>query len=368
MTMALVYDWLVDRGGGEKTLEAIAEMYRCPLYTLVHDSQKWAGTLLGNLKIETSFLQRLPFVKRRYRYYVPFFPLAIEQFNLNQYDVVLSVSHAVAKGVLTHSQQLHLCYCFTPMRYAWDLTHQYLAGLKGIRKGIEKATWHYLRQWDIASLNRVDYFAANSQYVARRIRKIYGRMAEVIYPPVDTALIPCVQKKESFFVTVSRMVPYKKIDLIVEAFACLPDQTLIVIGDGPEYTKIKKKAGMNVHLLGYQPDEVVRDYLGRAKGFVFAAEEDFGIIPVEAQAAGTPVVAFGRGGALETIIDQQTGLFFSEQTVKSLVGAISLFLKKSWDPVVIHQHAAQFSKERFQRELKQFVENKISESHYLSRG
>lgn len=370
MKTALVYDWLVTVGGGEKTLDAIAQLYPSPIYTLVYDPSRFGGTSLGQSDVHASFLQKLPFAKKGYRYYLPFFPLAVEQFDLSGYDVVISTSHAVAKGALTHAGQLHICYCFTPMRYAWDLTHRYLAGVSGVQKIIAKCSLHYLRNWDIASLNRVDHFAAISQYIARRIEKVYGRKAVVIYPPVDTHSIELREQKENFFVTASRMVPYKNIDLIVEAFSHMPGERLIVIGEGPEMPKIKKKAGKNVEILGYQSDSVVRDYLGRAKGFLFAAEEDFGIVVVEAQAAGTPVIALGKGAALETVIDSKTGLFFKEPKIEHLVDAVRQFAKKEFNPILIREHANRFSKERFQREFKQFVNHNIEafhENHHFGR-
>ena len=244
MKMAHVYDWLTTLGGGERVLSALVEAFPAPIYTLVHDPKAVPPACVFNQKIHTSFLQKCPFSKRLYRHYLPLFPLAIEQFDLREYDVVLSTSHAVAKGALTHSEQLHLCYCFTPMRYAWDLTHSYLAGLSKLQKLPAQMALHYLRLWDSASVSRVDGFIAISHYIARRIEKNYGRKAEVIYPPVDTHLIPFREKKDSFYLTVSRMVPYKKIDLIVEAFSHLPDKRLVVIGDGPEMKKIRAKAGL----------------------------------------------------------------------------------------------------------------------------
>lgn len=367
METALICDWLTAVGGGERTFSAIAEMYPAPIYTLVHNPKSCLElNLPQGASLHTSFLQKLPFAKKLYRYYLPLFPFAIEQFDLSTYDVILSISHAVAKGALTTSRQLHLCYCFTPMRYAWDLTHQYLSSFPNIQRGVLRAVFHYLRQWDVHSLNRVDHFAANSHYVAKRIKKIYRREATVIYPPVDTEKMPYQEKKENYFVTVSRLVPYKKVDLLVEAFSHLPDQTLMVIGEGPEKKRLEKKAGHNVRFLGYQSDEMVRKYLSHAKGFLFAAEEDFGIVPVEAQAAGTPVIALGKGGALETVIDEVTGLFFPEPTVDHVIHAIRAFLTKEFDPLRIHRHAAQFSKQQFKKSFKDFVEGKKNESHHLS--
>ncbi len=363
MKCALVYDWLVTRGGGEKTLSVIEELYPAPIHTLVHDPK---GLPLEGRTIHTSFLQSMPFAKRLYRYYLPLFPFAIEQFDLSGYDLILSTSHAVAKGVLTHAQQLHLCYCLTPMRYAWDLTHRYLEGIGKWQKRFAKPALHYLRNWDIASLNRVDHFAAISQYIAQRIKKVYGKEATVIYPPVETDRIPFSSIKEDYYLTISRMVPYKKIDLIVEAFSHLPEKKLLVVGDGPEMGKIKAKAGKNVELLGWQSDQRIGELLAKAKGFLFAAEEDFGIVVVEAQAAGTPVIAFGKGAALETVIPGKTGLFFPEQTSASLIQTLRQFESREFDPEQIRHQAQRFNRERFKIEFKQFVETKLEEFHEIS--
>ncbi len=358
MKTALVYDWLVTMGGGEKTLSAIEELYPSPIHTLVHDPKQLMGTPFENKEIHTSFLQKFPFAKSHYRNYLPFFPLAIEQFDLSGYDLVISTSHAVSKGVLTHCDQLHLCYCLTPMRYAWDLTHRYLEGVSGIRKKIAKAALHYLRNWDIATLKRVDHFASISHYIASRIKKVYGRDSEVIYPPVDVEAIPFCSAKENYYLAVSRMVPYKRIDLIVEAFAHLPDQRLVVIGDGPEMKKVKSLSKNNVEILGWQPDAKIRELMSKAKGFLFAAEEDFGIVVVEAQAAGTPIIAFGKGAVLETVVPNKTGLFYPKQEVSSLIAAIQAFEKETFDPYEIRKSAERFSKQRFMNEFKQFVTKK----------
>ncbi|MGC1878460.1 MAG: glycosyltransferase [Rhabdochlamydiaceae bacterium] len=360
---ALVYDWLVTIGGGEKTLEAIYENFPAPIYTLVHHQKAMGKTPFATAEIHPSFLQKIPFATSCYRYLLPFFPLAIEQFNLNDYDLILSTSHAVAKGVLTHPGQLHLCYCLTPMRYAWDLTHHYLQDLGPLQKTLARLALHRLRNWDIASLNRVDHFAAISNYIAKRIKKVYGREAEVIYPPVNVSEIPFQESKEEFYLTISRLVPYKKIDLIVEAFSQTPERRLIVIGDGPEMSKIKQKAGKNIEILGHQTDSVVHDHMKKAKGFIFAAEEDFGIVVVEAQAAGTPVIAFGRGGALETIIEGKTGLFFDAQTIPSLLKTLNGFDRMEFDPHSLRKNAQRFNKTRFQTEFHDFVTRKRKEFH-----
>ncbi len=363
MRSALVHDWLVGIGGGEKCLEAIYDLFPSPISTLVKDVEKIKGMNFASAEIETSFIQKLPFARTAYRNYLPLFSFAIEQFDLSQHDLIISLSHAVAKGVLTHSDQLHLCYCFTPMRYAWNLTNQYLAGLGALRKFCAGVALHKLRAWDVASAGRVDHFVAISQVVERRIRKVYGRSSTVIYPPVATHKFVLNPKKEEFYLTASRMVPYKKIDLIVEAFAQMPDKRLIVIGDGPEMQKVKSKATKNIEILGHQSDIVLRDYMAQAKAFVFAAEEDFGIIVVEAQASGTPVIAFGKGAALETVLDDKTGLFFPDQTVESLMVAVEDFEKRQdqFNAREIRAHAELFNEARFKRQFHAFVKAKVEE-------
>jgi glycosyltransferase involved in cell wall biosynthesis len=293
-------------------------------------------------------------------------PLAVEQLDVSAYDIVISNSHAVAKGVITRSDQLHLCYCHSPVRYAWDLYHQYLgeAGLRrGLRGAVAKLMLHYLRLWDLGTVNRIDHFMANSHYIARRIHKVYRRSATVVYPPVDTDGFTLQTKKEDFYLTASRMVPYKRIDLIVRAFAQMPDKQLIVIGDGPEVDKVRAAAGPNVTLLGFQTFAVLKDHLQRARAFVFAAEEDFGIIPVEAQACGTPVIAYGRGGSQETIIDKKTGLFFGEQTESSIIAAVKCFeqLESSFSPDIIRRQAEKFSIQAFRTAFLQVVEDACSQ-------
>jgi len=266
------------------------------------------------------------------------------------------------------------------MRYAWDLQNQYLKeanldrGLKGL---IVRAILHRIRTWDQATANRVDHFVANSQYIAKRIKEVYSRDSIVIYPPVDIEQFQIGNKKEDFFLTASRMVPYKKIDLIVDAFSKMPDKKLIVIGDGPDFEKVKEKAGKNVEFLGYQKDDVLKEYLQKARSFLFAAEEDFGILPVEAQACGTPVIAFGKGGVKETVIPVQnaivdsgqsadnapTGILFYEQSIKALIEAVKQFqsIEDKFEPYQIRKNAERFGKERFKKELKEFLDKKIRE-------
>ncbi|HYA88748.1 MAG TPA: glycosyltransferase family 4 protein [Nitrospirota bacterium] len=357
MKTAIVHDWLISYAGSERVLEQIIKLYPdADLFSLIDFLPEPERQFLQHRNIQTSFLQHFPFAKSKYRGYLPFMPLAIEQFDLSSYELVISSSHAVAKGVLTTSDQLHVCYCHTPIRYAWDLQRQYLieSGLdKGIKGKIAKLILHYIRLWDYSASRRVDHFIANSHNVAAKIKKHYGREASVIYPPVDIDKFQPISKKEDFFLTVSRMVPYKKIDLIVEAFSQTPDKRLVVIGDGPTLSKVKAKAKKNIEILGYQVTDVIRSYLQRARAFVFAADEDFGILPVEAQACGTPVIAYEKGGVLETIINGKTGIFFKEQTTASLINAVQEFERSEdcFDTNVIRQNAEKYGRDRFQKEF-----------------
>ena len=361
MKTAIVHDWLVTYGGAERVLE---QMLKCfpdaDLFSLYDFIPPGERDFILNKKVDTSVLQRLPFAKKKYRSYLPLMPLAIEQFDLSDYDLVISSNYAVAKGVITGPDQLHICMCYSPIRYAWDMMHQYLreSRLTGGPKGwFARYLLHRIRMWDYRTSNGVDEFIAISKYIARRIRKVYRREATVIYPPVDVDAFELCSEKENFYLTTSRMVPYKKIDLIVEAFSSMPDKSLVVIGDGPDFDKVKKKAGGNITLLGYQPFEVLKDHMQRARAFIFAAEEDFGIVPVEAQACGTPVIAYGKGGALETVIDGVTGLFFTEQTPEHLIDAVDRFEQRcgTFEPELIREHALQFSTENFIKQFKQFV-------------
>jgi glycosyltransferase involved in cell wall biosynthesis len=355
MRVALVHEWLVTYGGSERVVEEILECFpEADVFSLI-DFMEDRDFLKGKT-VKTSFVQKLPFAKRKYRAYLPFFPLAIEQFDLSGYDLIISSSHAVAKGVLVGPDQLHVSYVHSPIRYAWDLQHQYLneAGLtSGLRSLFARVALHYLRTWDVRTANGVDTFVVNSEFIGRRVSRVYRRDSTVVYPPVDTDEFQLRTQKESFYVTVSRMVPYKKIDLIVEAFSGMPERKLVVIGDGPDMEKVRAKAGANVIIMGHQSFSVLRDYLQRARAFVFAAEEDFGISIVEAQACGTPVITFGKGGACETVIDDThpmpTGVFFDEQTVESLQAAVARFEggAHKFKPENCRANAERFSKGAF---------------------
>jgi glycosyltransferase involved in cell wall biosynthesis len=371
MRVALVHDWLITYAGAERVLEQILAVYpEADLFTLVDFLPEEERHFIGGRQPRTSFIQHLPGARRHYRSYLPLMPLAVEQFDLSAYDLVISSSYAVAKGVLTGPRQLHLCVCYSPMRYAWDLQHQYLreSGLtRGLRSWLARYLLHRLRTWDVRTANGVDGFIAISRFIARRIWKTYRREAEVIYPPVDTTGYDLGSGKDGYFLTASRLVPYKRVDLVVEAFGMMPDRELVVIGDGPETPKIRAKAGPNVRLLGQQPFPVLRDHLQRARAFVFAAEEDFGIAPLEAQACGTPVIALSKGGALETIrgLDspEPTGVFFDEQTPASIVDAVERFEREAHRirAEECRDNARRFSVERFREEFRRYVEAQLSE-------
>lgn len=367
MKVAVVHDWLTEYAGSERVLEQILLVYpHADLYAVADFLPSAQRGFLGGRAVRTSAIQRLPLARRRFRQYLPLMPLAVEQFDLSGYDLVLSSSHAVAKGVLTGPDQLHVCYCHSPMRYAWDLQHEYLRDSRrqrGVASLVARAVLHYLRQWDARSANGVDEFVANSAFVARRIAKAYRRAATVIHPPVDTAAFtPGSTARADFYVTASRLVPYKRVDLIAAAFATMPSRRLVVIGDGPARARAQALAGPNVTFLGRQPHEVLRDHLRRARAFVFAAREDFGISPLEAQACGTPVIAFGAGGALETVrglgADGPTGVFFAEQSVPALRDAVEAFEARHAEfvPRAARANAERFAPERFRAELRAFVE------------
>ncbi len=372
MKVAVVCDWLVTYAGAEKVLEQILRIFpEADLFAVVDFIPEEKRDFILRKPVTTTFIQEMPKAKRKYRNYLPLMPIAIEQLDVSGYDLVLSSSHCVAKGILTGPNQVHISYVHSPVRYAWDLQHQYLreAGLtSGLKSKIARMILHYMRIWDVRTANGVDYFIANSHFIAKRIWKCYRRKAKVIYPPVDVEKFACHTQKEDFYLTASRMVPYKKMDLIVEAFSQMPEKELVVIGQGPDFEKIKKLVAPNVRMLGYQPDEVLKDYMQRAKAFVFAAEEDFGITPVEAQACGTPVIAFGRGGSSETVRgygekENPTGVFFGEQTVSSLTEAVARFeeVQERILPQNCRRHAETFSVEVFRENIEQYVKQVLEE-------
>ena len=357
MKIAVVHEWLDTYAGSERVLEEILTLYpQADVFVLVDYLSPNQRAFLDGHRITTSFIQHLPFARKHFRWYLPLMPFAIEQFDLSSYDLVISSSHAVAKGIIGRPHQPHISYVHSPMRYAWDLQNNYLVGGRW-RSLPPRALMHYLRMWDTRTANGVDHFVANSDFIAQRILKTYRRSAEVIHPPVDTHEFSSVTDKEDFYVTLSRLVPYKRVDVVIDAFARMPGRRLIVVGNGPDLAMLKGRAPANVTFAGHVSQEAKVRYLQQAKGFVFAGEEDFGIALVEAQACGTPVITFGRGGAVEIVVSGETGLLFDEQTPEALVAAIDRFEQmRSFDALHIRLNASRFGAARFRREFRALVD------------
>ena len=367
MRIALVHEWFTTYAGSEKVLEVmLSEFPEAEIFCLIDRLPPEHRERFAGRPVRTSFLQHVPFIEKFYRYCLALMPLAIEQLDLSSYDVIISNCHAVAKGVITGPDQLHICYCYTPMRYAWDLQFQYLRESdlqRGLLSLIARWQLHKIRTWDHRAAQNVDHFIACSAYIGRRIKKAYRREASVIYPNVAVGDFVIGGERGDFYFTSSRMVPYKKMHLIVEAFSKMPDRKLVVIGSGPQYKRCRALAGPNVLMLGYQPTAVLLSHMQRARAFIFAAEEDFGITPVEAQACGTPVLAYARGGAAETVIDGVTGLHFHEQTSAAIEQVVRRFetLEAGFDPDTIRAHSLKFSTDRFRREIRDYVDARWKE-------
>jgi glycosyltransferase involved in cell wall biosynthesis len=363
--MAVAYDWLQAWRGGETVLAAILRLYpAADLFAVVDFLPDALRPRIGGKRARTSFVQNVPGARRYFRFLLPLFPRAIESLDVSRYDIVISISHAVAKGVRTRKDQLHICYCNTPMRYAWDLRDQYLAA-GGLGRGWKGKLVHRmldrLREWDRRTSDRVTHFIANSQCVRERIARCYERDADVIYPPVDTEFYtpsPGAPRGDYYFAA-SHWVPYKRLDVIVEAFARLPDRKLVVAGTGPQTAAAMAAAPGNVQFEGEVTRERMRELMRGARAFVFAAVEDFGIVPVEAQACGTPVVAFGRGGARETVRaeteSQPTGVFFAEQAPAALANAVKRFEAARFDPADCRAQAERFDARHFDRAITSYV-------------
>ncbi|HWL67268.1 MAG TPA: glycosyltransferase [Geminicoccus sp.] len=355
LKVAIVHDWLHSLYGSERVVEQILACFpQAELFTLVDVMPKGARGLLEEVTVHTSFIQNLPFARRHFRHYLPLMPLAIEQFDLSRFDLVLSSSHAFAKGVLTTPHQLHLAYVHAPMRYAWEYQHQYLAeaGLdRGLRSWLLRWQLHRLRNWDFRTGAGPDRLIANSEFIRQRIRRIYRRDAAVIHPPVRLQDFAPAPRKGDHFIAISRFAPYKRTELICAAFAAMPDLKLKVIGEGAGRARVRPAP--NVELLGTLPRAEVARLLAEARALVFAAEEDFGITLVEAQAAGTPVIAYGRGGALDSIrpapLPDATGLFFTEQSEGAICQAVRRFLQEEsrFTQDALLRNAARFSEESF---------------------
>jgi glycosyltransferase involved in cell wall biosynthesis len=370
MRIAVVHEWFSTYAGSERVVEEILRLYpQADVFALVDFLTPDQRQFLMGRPVQVSFIQKLPFARSRFRWYLPLMPLAVEQLDLSAYDLVISSSHAVAKGVLTTPDQLHISYVHTPMRYAWDLQHEYLKGLSsGLRSACVRLLMHYMRLWDTRTSNGVDWFVANSRFIARRIRKVYSRNAMVVYPPVDVDAFEVTEQKSDYYVSVSRLVPYKRVDVLVKAFAMMLNRRLFVVGEGPELSTLRSEATPNVTFLGRQPAEAVKRYLENAKAFVFAAQEDFGIAPVEAHACGTPVIAYGKGGVAETVKDGETGVLFMEQTPKALIEAVSRFeLGGPIDPWLLRRNAERFGSDRFREEFGRVVELAIEADAGMNR-
>lgn len=356
MKVAIVHDWLTIYGGSESIVRIMHEFYpEAPIYTTVYDRKNMPEDF-QQMDIRTSFIQKLPFGKKKYTSYLMMMPYAFEQFDLSEYDLVISSNTSCSKGVITGANTLHICYCNTPMRYGWDFYHEYVKPKNALARFFIAWMMKGIRQWDRLSADRVDVFIANSNNVAKRIKKHYRRKSKVIYPPVRTSLFQKSDTDEGFYLAVSRLVPYKRVDLVVEAFTKL-NLPLKVIGDGSEYKDIAAKAGQTVEMLGRVDDAAVLRYMQGCKAFLFPGEEDFGITPIEAQACGKPVIAYGKGGALETVEADKTGVFFYEQTLEAVTEAVKRFEAMTFDGAYIRRHAEQFSEERFKKELKEFFES-----------
>ena len=357
--VALVHDWLTGMRGGEKVLEALCELQPgADIYTLVHRRGSVSARIERH-RVHTSFLQWIPFGRSHYRSYLPLFPFAVEQFDLDGYDLVISSSHCAAKGALTPGRTRHLCYCHSPMRYAWD---QFDAYFGPGRVGAIRSRWLYrpvlarLARWDASTAGRVDRFVANSRHVAGRIRRYYDRASTIVYPPVDTGFYhPGAGVPEDNFLIVSAIVPYKRVDLAIDACARV-GATLRIVGDGPERARLERHSPRGVEFLGRLSDEQIRDEYRRARAVLLPGEEDFGIVPVEAQACGRPVVALGRGGALETVVDGETGVLFHEPTAAALAAALERVAAVRLDPGHIRSHAEQFSRERHLAQMRAVID------------
>lgn len=356
----IIHDWFCNMGGGDKVAEAFLDiMPDSPIYTSCY-LEKSLTPKLREADIRTSFLQnRLNQKKDNHQSFLPFMPTAFESFDLNEYDIVLSSSSSCAKGVITNPSSIHICYCHTPMRYAWEYFYEYTGEMNIVKKKLISYCMTFIRMWDAVAASRVDFFIANSQNVAKRIWKHYRREAVVINPPIDTEYFTPGDEDGDFFLCVSRLVKYKRIDLAVQACNELKIP-LIVIGQGAEKKYLKSLAGPTITILERQSDDVVREYYRRCKAFIFPGEEDFGMTPLEAQACGRPVIAYGKGGALETVIENETGIFFKEQTKESLKSAIDVFCKSKFSKDVCRKNALMFSSEIFRSRMYEFIKEKVA--------
>lgn len=359
MKVALIHDHLAQDGGAERVLKALAGMFpEAPIFTLLYE-KKYADKYYRHRHIETSIIQNLPGGVSHYQWYMPFMPMAVEFFDLSDYDLVISDSSSFAKGVITSSRTLHICYCHTPTRYLWSDTHQYINELKYNKyfKKVISLVLNYIRMWDRLAADRVDKYIANSGFVAKRIKKYYNRESAVIYPPVETGQFSIAPAIGDYFLIGGRLAPYKRVDIVIEACKKL-GKKLKIYGNGVDFARLKKiaKGYDNIEFLGWVDDAAKAELYASALAFIYPQEEDFGITAVEAMASGRPVIAYRRGGATETVIDGLSGIFFNEQTVASLAQALNNFNNFKFNPEIIKQRAEQFSVERFKKKIKEFVD------------
>jgi glycosyltransferase involved in cell wall biosynthesis len=358
VNVALVHDFFCNLGGSDQVAAALHQLYpKAPVFTLLVSERNKDAELLRDMDLRCSFVQRLPLARKWHEPYLPLFPLAIESFDLTRYELILSSSHVCAKGVIPAPEALHICYCHTPARYAWDLGYLYRRRLNPLLRAYAAVVMHRLRVWDVTTSSRVDHFIANSSFVAQRIRRYYGRDATVIYPPVDTAFFTPGEDTGDcdYWLVVSRLTAYKRVDLAVDAFTKL-GLPLTVVGDGPERRRLEREAGPNIKFMGTVSRSQVRDYMRGCQGLIYPGKEDFGITPVEAQATGRPVVAFGAGGALESVVDGVTGVLFGAQSVEALCEAVSRCSTLKLDRAALRRQAEQFDREVFYRKLTDFVQ------------
>lgn len=361
MKIAIVHDWLTNYGGAERVLRKICDMFPdAPIYTVVYDKERM-GEYFGDKDIRTTYIQKMPFGVKKYTSYLPLLPGAVERLDLTDFDLVISSSTCCAKGVITRADTIHVCYCATPMRYAWDFYFKYKDSCGRLKRALIPFFMQKIRIWDVVSSNRVDWFMANSKNVANRIKKHYRRESRVVYPFADTKFYtPSYEPDKGYYLCVSRLVEYKRLDLAVKAFGEL-GIPLVVVGEGREYSALKAMAKPNIKFTGRLSNEEIKEYYRGCKGFVFPGEEDFGITPVEAQSCGRPVIAYKKGGALETVTDGKTGIFFSEQTVESLKEAVLRFEKMTFDTDEIRKNAERFSEEVFEESFRAFINEKVND-------
>jgi glycosyltransferase involved in cell wall biosynthesis len=374
MRVAIVYDWLINKGGAERCLEVLLEIYpKADIYTLVCDKDNFKAELSGR-RVYTSFLQKIPGIRSSYRKFLPLFPTAIEQFDLRDYDLVVSFSHCVAKGVITTKDTCHICYCSTPVRYAWEFYYDYFKstsgeGLSWLGRKLAPFVMNYIKMWDILSLNRVDYFISVADNITQKIEKYYRRDSKVVYPPVNTEYFVPTGEVGNYYLVVSRQVSYKRVDLAIKAFNEL-NLPLTVVGTGPENRKLKKIANKNIKFMGRLSDEELKKLYAGCKALIFPGEEDFGIVPLEVQSAGRPVIAYGKGGVLETVVNGVTGIYFNEQTKESIIEAVKKFDDKKFNSADIRRHALGFSRNIFKTKIESLINemykdfvNKKMENH-----